>query len=160
MLKSSVTIVAPDQNRSGASNSLTLDAPIRIREMEPQVFSVSGTPTDCVHIALTGLLDEDPDMVVSGINHGANLGTDLIYSGTAAGAREGTLMGVPAVAFSYASYRSDLDFDAAGAIAADICPAIKSKFKRSTKCWGSSANNFSVEKSNLTRPTSQSALKF
>jgi 5'-nucleotidase len=95
-----VTIVAPDQNRSGASNSLTLNAPVRIREIEEQTFRVSGTPTDCVHIALTGLLDRDPDMVVSGINAGANLGDDVIYSGTVAAAMEGRFLGLPAIAVS------------------------------------------------------------
>ena len=83
-----VTIVAPEQDRSGASNSLTLDSPVRIHEIAPRTFRVRGTPTDCVHIALTGLLDKDPDMVVSGINSGANLGDDVIYSGTVAAAME------------------------------------------------------------------------
>ena len=95
-----VTIVAPDKNCSGASNSLTLDAPIRIKEMEAGVHRVSGTPTDCVHVALTGLLAEDPDIVVSGINAGANLGDDVIYSGTVAAAMEGRFLGYPAVALS------------------------------------------------------------
>jgi len=95
-----VTIVAPDKNCSGASNSLTLDAPIRITEMKPGVHRVSGTPTDCVHVALTGLLAEDPDIVVSGINAGANLGDDVIYSGTVAAAMEGRFLGYPAVALS------------------------------------------------------------
>ena len=95
-----VTIVAPDKNCSGASNSLTLDAPIRITELEPGIHRVSGTPTDCVHVALTGLLAQDPDIVVSGINAGANLGDDVIYSGTVAAAMEGRFLGYPAVALS------------------------------------------------------------
>jgi len=95
-----VTIVAPDQNRSGASNSLTLEAPVRIRETGERTYSVNGTPTDCVHIALTGLLSKDPDMVVSGINSGANLGDDVIYSGTVAAAMEGRFLGLPAIAVS------------------------------------------------------------
>ena len=95
-----VTIVAPDKNRSGASNSLTLDGPIKIKELEKRVYRVTGTPTDCVHIALTGLLDRDPDIVVSGINAGANLGDDVIYSGTVAAAMEGRFLGYPAVAVS------------------------------------------------------------
>jgi len=95
-----VTIVAPDQNRSGASNSLTLDAPVRIRQTGERAWSVSGTPTDCVHIALTGLLEKDPDMVISGINAGANLGDDVIYSGTVAAAMEGRFLGLPAIAVS------------------------------------------------------------
>lgn len=95
-----VTMVAPDRNRSGASNSLTLDAPVRIRETGERSYSVTGTPTDCVHIALTGLLEKDPDMVVSGINAGANLGDDVIYSGTVAAAMEGRFLGLPAIAVS------------------------------------------------------------
>ena len=95
-----LTIVAPDKNCSGASNSLTLDAPIRIKELEDGVYRVSGTPTDCVHVALTGLLAEDPDIVVSGINAGANLGDDVIYSGTVAAAMEGRFLGYPALALS------------------------------------------------------------
>jgi 5'-nucleotidase len=95
-----VTIVAPDQDRSGASNSLTLDSPVRIKEIDKRMFRVTGTPTDCVHIALTGLLERDPDMVVSGINAGANLGDDVIYSGTVAAAMEGRFLGFPAIAVS------------------------------------------------------------
>ena len=95
-----ITVVAPDRNCSGASNSLTLDAPIRIHEERAGVHRVAGTPTDCVHIALTGLLEKDPDLVVSGINHGANLGDDVIYSGTVAAAMEGRFLGLPAIALS------------------------------------------------------------
>jgi 5'-nucleotidase len=96
----SVTVVAPDRDRSGASNSLTLDAPLRLRHEEPGIVSVDGTPTDCVHLAITGLLDHEPDMVISGINSGANLGDDVIYSGTVAAAMEGRFLGYPAVAVS------------------------------------------------------------
>lgn len=95
-----VTVVAPDRNRSGASNSLTLDAPLRLHHDAPGVICVDGTPTDCVHLAITGLLDEAPDMVVSGINSGANLGDDVLYSGTVAAAMEGRFLGFPAVAVS------------------------------------------------------------
>jgi 5'-nucleotidase len=95
-----VTIVAPDKNCSGASNSLTLDSPVRIDEIGERRFRVRGTPTDCVHIALTGLLEKDPDIVVSGINAGANLGDDVIYSGTVAAAMEGRFLGLPAIAVS------------------------------------------------------------
>lgn len=95
-----VTIVAPDQNRSGASNSLTLENPVRVHELGEDVIMVNGTPTDCVHIALTGLLDKDPDIVLSGINDGANLGDDVIYSGTVAAAMEGRFLGLPAIAVS------------------------------------------------------------
>ncbi len=95
-----VTIVAPDQNRSGASNSLTLESPVRLKQTGERTWSVNGTPTDCVHIALTGLLEKDPDIVVSGINSGANLGDDVIYSGTVAAAMEGRFLGLPAIAVS------------------------------------------------------------
>lgn len=95
-----ITVVAPDRNRSGASNSLTLDNPIRAVHTESGVISVDGTPTDCVHLAITGLLDEEPDMVVSGINAGANLGDDVLYSGTVAAAMEGRFLGLPAIAIS------------------------------------------------------------
>jgi 5'-nucleotidase len=95
-----LTIVAPDRNRSGASNSLTLDAPLRVEQVDKNLFYVNGTPTDCVHVAITGLLDQDPDMVISGINHGANLGDDVLYSGTVAAAMEGRFLGLPALAVS------------------------------------------------------------
>lgn len=97
-----VTVIAPDRNRSGASNSLTLDCPLRIKHLDNGFISVEGTPTDCVHLALTGLLPERPDLVVSGINAGANLGEDVFYSGTVAAAMEGSFIGVPALAFSLA----------------------------------------------------------
>lgn len=96
----SVTIVAPDRNRSGASNSLTLDSPLRVEQIDSNTYSVNGTPTDCVHVAITGLLDAEPDMVVSGVNHGANLGDDVLYSGTVAAAMEGRFLGFPAIAVS------------------------------------------------------------
>lgn len=95
-----LSIVAPDRNRSGASNSLTLDLPLQVTEYDEQRFFVNGTPTDCVHIAITGLLDQQPDMVISGINNGANLGDDVLYSGTVAAAMEGRFMGLPAIAVS------------------------------------------------------------
>lgn len=98
-----VTVVAPDRNRSGASNSLTLDRPLRAELTAQGFYKVDGTPTDCVHLALTGLLDEEPDMVVSGINDGANLGDDVIYSGTVAAATEGRFLGLPALAVSLAA---------------------------------------------------------
>ncbi|MEK6748237.1 MAG: 5'/3'-nucleotidase SurE [Pseudomonadota bacterium] len=95
-----ITVVAPDRNRSGASNSLTLERPLRAFGVGPQRYRVDGTPTDCVHLAVTGLLDFEPDMVVSGINNGANLGDDVIYSGTVAAAIEGRFLGLPAIAVS------------------------------------------------------------
>jgi len=98
------TVVAPDRNRSGASNSLSLDRPLRIQHIENNMVSVNGTPTDCVHIAVTGYLQELPDMVISGINSGANLGDDVLYSGTVAAAMEGRSLGYPAMAVSLANY--------------------------------------------------------
>ena len=95
-----VTVVAPEQNHSGASNSLTLARPLTVSRADNGFFYVNGTPTDCVHIALTGLLDERPDLVVSGINNGQNMGDDTLYSGTVAAAMEGHLFGVPSFAFS------------------------------------------------------------
>jgi 5'-nucleotidase len=95
-----VVVVAPDRDRSGASNSLTLDQPIRAKQLDEGVWSVAGTPTDCVHLALTGLLETEPDIVVSGINNFANMGDDVIYSGTVAAAMEGRFLGLPAIALS------------------------------------------------------------
>ncbi len=95
-----VDVVAPDRDRSGASNSLTLDRPLRARRGENGFLCVDGTPTDCVHLAITGLMEHQPDMVISGINRGANLGDDVLYSGTVAGAIEGRFLGAPAIAVS------------------------------------------------------------
>ena len=98
-----VIVVAPDRDRSGASNSLTLDAPIRVVQLDARTWKVYGTPTDCVHVAITGMLEThglEPDIVVSGINNTANLGDDVIYSGTVAAAMEGRFLGLPAVAMS------------------------------------------------------------
>lgn len=98
-----ISVVAPDRNRSAASNSLTLDVPLRAYESENGFIRVDGTPTDCVHLAITGLLKQEPDMVFAGINHGSNLGDDVLYSGTVAAATEGRFLGLPAVAISLAS---------------------------------------------------------
>jgi 5'-nucleotidase len=98
-----VTVVAPERDRSGASNSLTLDRPLVVRRAPNGYFSVNGTPTDCVHIAVTGLLDFTPDVIVSGVNLGANMGDDTIYSGTVAAAVEGYLLGIPSLAVSLSS---------------------------------------------------------
>ncbi len=98
-----VVVVAPERDRSGASNSLTLDRPLSLRQSSNGFYYVNGTPTDCVHLAVTGMLPELPDMVVSGINHGANMGDDTVYSGTVAAATEGFLLGVPSIAVSLAS---------------------------------------------------------
>ncbi len=93
-------VIAPDRNRSGASNSLTLESPLRPLKHKTGYISLEGTPTDCVHLALTGYLQHRPDFVVSGINEGANLGDDVIYSGTVAAAMEGRMNGIPSIAVS------------------------------------------------------------
>ncbi|MBM3344324.1 MAG: 5'/3'-nucleotidase SurE [Betaproteobacteria bacterium] len=111
-----VTVVAPERDRSGASNSLTLDRPLSVKKAANGFLYVNGTPTDCVHLAVTGLLDELPDVIVSGINHGANMGDDTIYSGTVAAATEGFLLGIPSIAISMVAAGRD-NFDTAGQIA-------------------------------------------
>ena len=95
-----VMVVAPEQNNSAKSNALTLNAPLYVSQVNPHTRYINGTPADCVHIALTGLLDFRPDLVISGINNGANMGDDTIYSGTVGAAMEAYLMGIPAIAFS------------------------------------------------------------
>ncbi len=111
-----VTVVAPDRNRSGVSNSLTLENPLRVITAVNGFYSVNGTPTDCVHIAITGLLKEAPDMVVSGINEGSNLSDDVLYSGTVAAATEGRFLGFPAIAISLAGPRCE-HYDTAAKVA-------------------------------------------
>jgi 5'-nucleotidase len=108
-----LTIVAPDRNQSGASHSLTLETPLRMSKSREGIYYVNGTPTDCVHVAITGLLDREPDMVIAGINHGANLGDDVLYSGTVAAAVEGRFLGLPAIAVSLAGH-APRHFDTAG----------------------------------------------
>ncbi|KTD23400.1 5'-nucleotidase [Legionella lansingensis] len=112
-------VVAPDRNRSAASNSLTLTRPLRVRQLDNGYFSVEGTPTDCVHLALTGFLKPGVDIVVSGINEGANLGDDILYSGTVAAAVEGRYLGLPAIAFSIVGDNIQY-YDTAAAIARQL----------------------------------------
>src|SRR5579871_6193835 len=114
-----ITVGAPERDRSGASNSLTLDRPLSVKRAPSVYFFVDGTPTDCVHLAVTGLLDALPDLVVSGVNHGANMGDDTIYSGTVAAATEGFLLGIPAVAVSIVS-RDGRNLETAARVAADL----------------------------------------
>ncbi len=114
-----VTVFAPERDRSGSSNSLTLDRPLTVRRAPNGFFSVNGTPTDCVHIAVTGVLEFTPDIVVSGINLGANMGDDTIYSGTVAAAAEGYLLGIPALAVSLTSKAGE-HFDSAIGIALQL----------------------------------------
>ena len=114
-----VVIVAPERNRSGASNSLTLDRPLTVRKAHNGYYYVNGTPTDCVHLAVTGLLDALPDMVISGINDGANMGDDTIYSGTVAAAMEGYLLGIPSFAVSMSRHGAQY-FDTAAKVVIDL----------------------------------------
>ena len=114
-----VVVVAPEQNRSGASNSLTLDRPLMLKQAANGFHFVNGTPTDCVHLAVTGMLDTLPDIIVSGINNGANMGDDTIYSGTVAAATEGYLLGIPSIAISLTSFEGR-NFAAAGRIAREL----------------------------------------
>ena len=114
-----VTVVAPERDRSGASNSLTLSRPLRSRQAANGFYYVDGTPTDCVHLAITGLMEKEPDMVISGINHGANLGDDILYSGTVAAAMEGRFLGLPAIALSLVGPDAT-HFDTAAEVAVKI----------------------------------------
>ena len=101
-----IVVVAPERNRSGASNSLTLDRPLTVRQASNGFYFVNGTPTDCVHLAVTGLIEQTPDMIISGINDGANMGDDTIYSGTVAAAMEGYLLGIPSFAVSMSQHNA------------------------------------------------------
>ncbi|MBI3432064.1 MAG: 5'/3'-nucleotidase SurE [Hydrogenophilales bacterium] len=121
-----ITVVAPERDRSGASNSLTLDRPLMLRQAPGGFHYVNGTPTDCVHLAVTGMLDHLPDMVISGINHGANMGDDTIYSGTVAAATEGYLLGIPSIAVSLASHNAQ-HFDTAARVVADLVQRIQTR---------------------------------
>lgn len=120
-----VTTVAPDRNCSGASNSLTLLNPLRVQTMENGFLSVNGTPTDCVHLAISQLLNFTPDLVVSGINHGANLGDDVLYSGTVAAATEGRHLGLPAIAVSLAG-KDEQYFETAAHVTLQVIKKLKS----------------------------------
>lgn len=119
-----VSVVAPDKNRSAASNSLTLDMPLRATTCDNGFVRVDGTPTDCVHLAITGLLNEEPNMVFAGINHGANLGDDVLYSGTVAAATEGRFLGLPAVAISLVG-SDPKHFDTAAHVAVNLLKKIQ-----------------------------------
>jgi 5'-nucleotidase len=114
-----IIVVAPERDRSGASNSLTLDRPLSLHRAHNGFYFVNGTPTDCVHLAVTGMLEQLPDMVISGINHGTNMGDDTLYSGTVAAATEAYLLGIPALAISLAGYENQ-NFSTAGKIARQL----------------------------------------
>lgn len=119
-----VTVVAPDRNLSGASSSLTLTNPLRAQQHKNGFYSVNGTPTDCVHLAINELMPEPPDMVVAGINHGANLGDDTFYSGTVSAAAEGRHLGLPAIAMSLVS-RSEDNMACAASVAQKVVAHLK-----------------------------------
>ncbi len=121
-----LSVVAPDRNRSAASNSLTLEMPLRAYEVDNGFIKVDGTPTDCVHLAVTGLLKSEPDMVFAGINHGANLGDDVLYSGTVAAATEGRFLGLPAVAMSLVG-NNPVHFDTAAQVAVTLLKQLIAK---------------------------------
>ena len=124
-----ITVVAPERDRSGASNSLTLDRPLSLKRTANGFYHVNGTPTDCVHLAVSGMLDELPDMVVSGINLGANMGDDTIYSGTVAAATEGYLLGVPSIAVSLCS-KAGAHFDTAARVALEVVQMVRQQAVR------------------------------
>jgi 5'-nucleotidase len=119
-----ISVVAPERNRSGASNSLTLENPIRAYQAENGFTYVDGTPTDCVHLAITGLLAQEPDMVIAGINAGSNMGDDVLYSGTVAAAMEGRFLGLPAIAISLAGEQFK-HFDTAARFAVQLIERLK-----------------------------------
>jgi 5'-nucleotidase len=121
-----ISVVAPDRNRSAASNSLTLEMPLRAYAMDNGFIKVDGTPTDCVHLAVTGLLLQEPDMVFAGINHGSNLGDDVLYSGTVAAATEGRYLGLPAVAISLVGSNPS-HFDTAAHVAVTLLQQLINK---------------------------------
>jgi 5'-nucleotidase len=129
-----VEVVAPEHNNSAKSNALTLHAPLYVHQGGPGVRYVNGTPADCVHIALTGLLDYRPDLVVSGINNGANMGDDTLYSGTVGAAMEGYLFGIPAMAFSQIE-KGWAHLDAAAARAARLVRCVGSRQAGGGKPW-------------------------
>src|SRR5438132_13574990 len=114
-----ITVVAPERDRSGSSNSLTLDRPLTVRRAPSGFLFVNGTPTDCVHLAVTGLLDQFPDMIISGINSGANMGADTIYSGTVAAATEGHPLGIPSLAVSLTN-KIGRHFEPAAAVVVEL----------------------------------------
>src|SRR6186997_1414454 len=129
--RAEVTVVAPERDRSGSSNSLTLDRPLSVRRAANGYLYVNGTPTDCVHLAVTGFLEELPDIVVSGINLGANMGDDTIYSGTVAAATEGFLLGIPSIAISLAS-KSGKHFETATHVALEL---VARHVRTPAGCW-------------------------
>jgi 5'-nucleotidase len=128
---SKITVVAPERDRSGASNSLTLDRPLMVRQAPNGFYFVNGTPTDCVHLALTGLLDIQPDWVISGINRGSNMGDDTVYSGTVAAATEGFLFGIPSLAVSLVG-KEGRYFETAAQVLQQLLPSLIKKVPKAS----------------------------
>jgi 5'-nucleotidase len=118
-----VVVVAPDRERSAASHALTLHSPLRIKKLGPDLYAVDGTPTDCINLGINGLLKQHPDLIVSGINHGGNLGDDIHYSGTVSAAMEGGIMGVPSISISVVG-RKNVDFKLAARFAARLAQKV------------------------------------
>ena len=139
-----VVVMAPDQNCSGASNSLSLGRPIGVRQSSNGFYSVSGTPTDCVHLAATGFFDTKPDIVISGINNGQNMGDDTLYSGTVAAAMEGFMLGVPSIAFSQVE-RGWAHIEDASKIARSIVQLVLAKNLRGPMLWNVNIPNLPFE---------------
>jgi 5'-nucleotidase len=130
-----IVVVAPEQERSASSHAITLDQPLRIKEYSTDRFSVSGTPTDCVFLAVQGILGRKPDLLVSGINHGPNMGEDVTYSGTVAAAIEGSIMGIPSIAISIASWEP-ISFEAAADASSYLAAKmLEQDFKKSSNLW-------------------------
>ncbi|OUU79218.1 MAG: 5'/3'-nucleotidase SurE [Gammaproteobacteria bacterium TMED78] len=119
-----ILVIAPDRNCSGGSSALTLSAPLNIQRFKKDYYYVNGTPTDCIHLALTSFFDFKPDMIISGINHGANLGDDVLYSGTVAAALEARLFGIPSIAISLA-YKDGSNFETAVSVTKDLIKMIE-----------------------------------
>jgi 5'-nucleotidase len=129
-----IIVVAPDQEQSASSHAITLDKPLRIKELDPSRFAVSGTPTDCVLLAVHGILGRKPDLIVSGINHGPNMGEDVVYSGTVAAAIEGCILGINAMAVSLASWQS-VSFEGAASVTRYLAREILAMGEGRTRLW-------------------------
>lgn len=129
-----IIVVAPEQEQSASSHAITLDKPLRIKEHSPRRFSVSGTPTDCVILAVHGILSEKPDLVVSGINHGPNMGEDVTYSGTVAAAIEGCILGINSMAVSLAAWEA-VSFDAAASAARQLARSLVAMNGGKARLW-------------------------
>lgn len=149
-----VTVVAPDRNCSGMSNALSLQSPLRLQQMQNGFYAVNGTPSDCVQIGISHLLEEEPDLVVSGINHGPNLGDDTIYSGTVAAALEGRHMGLPALAVSLCGKQNE-QFETAAAMTCKIIQRLANHPLSSDEILNINVPNIALEEIKGIRATRQ-----